>query len=101
LEGVLRAKGLHDYLVDPTKTGNEEYQVAHVLRENVECKEFKSIFKQAKHISEVWMALKKRWEQSTLASKLLVCERLYSLEKTNPEYAWLTGIVRHVLHALA
>jgi hypothetical protein len=32
LEGLLRAKGLFDYLVDSTKTGNKEYQAAHVLR---------------------------------------------------------------------
>jgi hypothetical protein len=51
----------------------------------VEYTQFKSIFKQAQHISEVWTALNKRWEQSTLASKLLVCERLYSLEKPNSE----------------
>jgi hypothetical protein len=51
LEGLLRAKGLFDYLIDSTKTGNKEYQAAHVLRENVEYTQFKSIFKQAKHIS--------------------------------------------------
>jgi hypothetical protein len=85
LEGLLRAKGLFDYLVDSTKTGNKEFQAAHVLRENVEYTHFKSIFKQAKHMSEVWTALNKRWEQSTLASKLPVCERLYSLEKPNSE----------------
>jgi hypothetical protein len=34
--GLLKARGLHEYLTDNTKTDVGEAQIAHILRENVE-----------------------------------------------------------------
>jgi transposase InsO family protein len=85
VEGLFKARDLHQYLTDPSKTGVKEAQTAHILRENVEYGQFKAHFKQASHVSEVWSALQQRWAKSTLASKLLVCEQLYTLDKSSTE----------------
>jgi hypothetical protein len=75
----LKARGLHEYLTDNPKTDVGEAQTAHILRENIEYAQFKTHFKKASHVSEVWKVLKQRWEEH-IASKLLVCEHLHSRE---------------------
>jgi hypothetical protein len=81
VKGLIKARSLHKYLMDNIRKGTKEAQVDHILRENVEYAQFK----QAQHVSEVWAALKRRWVKSTLASKLLVCEQLYVLDKPSTE----------------
>jgi hypothetical protein len=58
----------------------------------VEYSQFKALFKSSAHVSEVWASLTKQWERSTVASKFLLCEQLYSLQKpvTESLQAFLT-----------
>jgi hypothetical protein len=58
VEGLIKARSLHEYLTDNIRKGTKEAQVDHILWENVEYAQFKPHFKQAQHVSEVWAALK-------------------------------------------
>jgi hypothetical protein len=67
--GLLEDRNLFECLHDAEKTGIncKEDQAMHILRENVEYAQFKEIFKQSSHISQVWSALCKRWDRSSVA----------------------------------
>jgi hypothetical protein len=77
----LEARNLNECLADDKVKGQKEAQISHILDESVEYAQFKAIFKQATHVSDVWTKISARWVKSTLASKLLVCEQLFNLQK--------------------
>jgi transposase InsO family protein len=93
IECFLGARNLRTCLTDTAQTGQKECQVEHILRENVEHSQFKHHFRQAKHVSEVWTAIKARWAKSTIASSLILSEQLFSLQKP-PNEGLLAFITR-------
>jgi hypothetical protein len=79
--GLLKARKLAQVLTDSTITDVQQDRALYILQENVEYSQFKALFKSSAHVSEVWASLTKQWERSTVASKFLLCEQLFSLQK--------------------